>query len=937
MTAVTANEVGAVEVQRATLRIRKTGRRQSAEHPDGNRVLRIGGITMHLRQNNEMKPVVEMALAYLRGGSFTPQEIDACAKDLMRSKGNGFTYARRILHKLLHDPKEAQKARQSYTTEELAEVRERFALCTYKDKDLPLDRRLPTAFEILQFDGVKLDETASVESLGTASVETLGQAGSIYRQMWEYDLDRQNLHRSYDFFYVGYKKALDAPEKHRVALAWTGINAAYVLDKLAKERAARPSSLLPVGSLKKDAEEIRHTLIKNLTTIVDADLEKRGDNKEDRMPSSDLWWLLSTLGQAHYGLGKDEWEKAKEWFREARQLRLEEDIPTWQVEATSRRIVNSARVHDFDDDPTEVLKAFLGDKAPIVHTIQRGKMGLALSGGGFRASFFHLGVLARLAEQNLLKDVEVISCVSGGSVIGACYYLKLRRLLEKKSDQELDATDYVKLVQDLCGEFLEGIQENLRTRLLSNFGRNLKIVFNKNYTRTDCAGELFEELLFEKVDPDGHSKALRMRDLFISPKREGEEKEFHPRYDNFYRAHKVPILVLNASTLNTGHNWQFTTSWMGEPPGRIDSEIDANERLRRFYFSEIKHDKCKELTLGLAVAASACVPGVFDPVSLSKVYDKRVVRLVDGGVFDNQGIHALLEEDCDSLLISDASGQMNTKKKPEVGFLDVPLRTNEMLMQRVREVQFKELEARRKAGLLKVTFLHLKKDLDARPVSWTGCEEPIDTSAISGGHRKSGEDLTDYQINEGSQRLLADIRTDLDIFNEVEAYALMSNGYRMLQHYNSSEEKGKGKDNTIDWEFLRVTPFLKSADPNTEFSKIIGTASYKGLRFWRLKYPNLFKGKYKRILGSGGALLILLLIFLGIRSKFSLPIEFSLLIVVAGIVAGLATALVFSLSPKRIRDLLLGTFGMLWAKFHLRFIDHRYLERGTIERLEKRR
>ena len=736
---------------------------------------------MHLRQDKESKPWVDKALVYLRGGSFEPHEIVTCAADLMKSKGNGFTYARRILHKLLHDVEEAKKTRTTLSREELAAVREQYALCTYKDKDLPIDRRLNHALEILKFDGVELDETASVE--------TLGQAGSIYRQMWEYDLDRQNLHRSYDYFHLGYEKARKNPKEFRVALAWTGINAAYVLDKLAKERATEPSTLLPVEELKKEAQKIRHTLIDELTDVVTAELELRRSAK-GQMPVSDLWWLLSTLGQAHYALGKSEWEKAKDWFRAARQLKAEEEIPTWQVEATSKRIVNSARVHDFKDDATAVLKAFLGDQAQAVNTIQRGKMGLALSGGGFRASFFHLGVLARLAEQNQLKNVEVISCVSGGSVVGACYYLKLRRLLEEKTDQEIEAIDYVNLVRELWREFLDGIQENLRTQLLADFGSNLKVVFDKRYTRTHRAGELFEELLFGRVDPDGHSKALRMRELFISPKQEGDKKNFHPRYDNFYRNHKVPMLVLNASTLNTGHNWQFTTSWMGEPPGRIDSEIDANERLRRFYFTEINHNEYKELTLGLAVAASACVPGVFDPVSLDSIYDERVVRLVDGGVFDNQGIHALLEEDCDFVLISDASGQMNAQAKPADGFLDVPMRSNEMLMQRVREVQFKELEARSKAGLLKVTFVHLKKGLDVETVPWTGCEEPSDASAIMGRNPKLEEDLTDYQINTDNQRLLSNIRTDLDIFSEVEAYALMSSGYRMLQHYNPKKQPG---------------------------------------------------------------------------------------------------------------------------------------------------
>ena len=44
------------------------------------------------------------------------------------------------------------------------------------------------------------------------------------------------------------------------------------------------------------------------------------------------------------------------------------------------------------------------------------KIGLALSGGGFRATIYHLGVLARLAEQNRLEEVTFISTVSGGSL-----------------------------------------------------------------------------------------------------------------------------------------------------------------------------------------------------------------------------------------------------------------------------------------------------------------------------------------------------------------------------------------------------------------------------------------------------------------------------------------------------------------------------------------
>src|SRR5258705_13417197 len=42
--------------------------------------------------------------------------------------------------------------------------------------------------------------------------------------------------------------------------------------------------------------------------------------------------------------------------------------------------------------------------------------GLCLSGGGFRATLFHLGALRRLNELGLLSTMKKISSVSGGSI-----------------------------------------------------------------------------------------------------------------------------------------------------------------------------------------------------------------------------------------------------------------------------------------------------------------------------------------------------------------------------------------------------------------------------------------------------------------------------------------------------------------------------------------
>ena len=52
------------------------------------------------------------------------------------------------------------------------------------------------------------------------------------------------------------------------------------------------------------------------------------------------------------------------------------------------------------------------------------KIGLALSGGGYRATIYHLGTLRKLKELNLLDKVDIISTISGGSITGAYYGLK---------------------------------------------------------------------------------------------------------------------------------------------------------------------------------------------------------------------------------------------------------------------------------------------------------------------------------------------------------------------------------------------------------------------------------------------------------------------------------------------------------------------------------
>src|SRR5215216_724245 len=58
----------------------------------------------------------------------------------------------------------------------------------------------------------------------------------------------------------------------------------------------------------------------------------------------------------------------------------------------------------------------MSSSAPASSSSHEG-LGLALSGGGFRAMLFHLGVVWRLNEIGLLSTLTRISSVSGGSLL----------------------------------------------------------------------------------------------------------------------------------------------------------------------------------------------------------------------------------------------------------------------------------------------------------------------------------------------------------------------------------------------------------------------------------------------------------------------------------------------------------------------------------------
>ena len=300
-----------------------------------------------------------------------------------------------------------------------------------------------------------------------------------------------------------------------------------------------------------------------------------------------------------------------------------------------------------------------------------------------------------------------------------------------------------------------------------------------------------------------------LKDLKITPKgwAVATSGPFQPKYHNWRLEAKAPILILNATTLNTGHNWQFTTSFMGESPLSIDPEVDGNNRLRRLYYDDAPTEELKQFRLARAAGASACVPVLFEPIALDRLYPDKTIRLADGGVHDNQGVVGLLEQDCTVMLVSDASGSVGVEDAPDASELKVAVRSNDLLMARVRGAQYRDLKARLRSRVVRgLMFLHLRKDLDVDPIAWVGCKD-----GLAGPNRKPS---TSYGILKDIQKRLAAIRTDLDSFGEAEAFALMTSGYCMTDHV-FPESVGKLLVETHQgrepWEFLKIRDLLTGA------------------------------------------------------------------------------------------------------------------------------
>ena len=243
-----------------------------------------------------------------------------------------------------------------------------------------------------------------------------------------------------------------------------------------------------------------------------------------------------------------------------------------------------------------------------------GPIGLALSGGGYRAAGFHLGALRLLHSVGLLGDVVALSTVSGGTILGAAW---TKSLLDGQEFTEFD------------GEF-------------SAFLR-----------RTNVISEALDRLAATRSDSPPSSPSLiraaasiYAAEGFLGDRRLGEVLD-HP---------DLPLqeVIFNSTEFHTGVDFRFRRS--ANPRAIIGN---GNFPVPR--------QVAVQARLADVVAASSCFPSAFEPLVFPQDFRwpgefplerverelqassprravawKKGLPLMDGGVYDNQGLGSLL-------------------------------------------------------------------------------------------------------------------------------------------------------------------------------------------------------------------------------------------------------------------------------------------------------
>jgi NTE family protein len=296
------------------------------------------------------------------------------------------------------------------------------------------------------------------------------------------------------------------------------------------------------------------------------------------------------------------------------------------------------------------------------------RLGLSLSGGGYRATAFHLGTLKKLQAMNILQHAAVISTISGGSITGAYYCLN----------------------KDDHGKFQNSLYEKLQTKNVIT-----KVLLSWTFLQLIFVTIIFlvPAFYFLFTSPAWLFPILFLAFIFVLLKFQFNifpvSKRIEKIYDQFFYDKKTlgelpdaPVLVLGSTNLQTARAFSFSKKWMQDSTYQYMNP--------RIIF------KAAGFPIARAVMASSCVPFAFTPVKIDKRFfmieaDHQRVHpvLVDGGVYDNQGIHKIMQSGqyaCDIIIASDA-GSGSTGELKFSNTIALLMETVNVFMSRIKKVQ----------------------------------------------------------------------------------------------------------------------------------------------------------------------------------------------------------------------------------------------------------
>ncbi len=232
-------------------------------------------------------------------------------------------------------------------------------------------------------------------------------------------------------------------------------------------------------------------------------------------------------------------------------------------------------------------------------------IGLALSGGGFRAVLFHAGVLWRLNELGVLKKLSRISSVSGGSIASGLLAVRWNRL-------HFDASGYAtNFENEVAAPLRDFCSRNIDVASIA------AVALNPFKNAGEQVADEYREHLGMGVS------------LQVLP--------------------DEPRFVFNSTNYATGTSFRFSKPYAGD--------------YRIGLISNPKFD------LATAVACSSAFPPVLAPIEIDvdpqlfkqtegadlwpRSDFRRRLQLADGGVYDNLGLETVWGR-YDTLLVSDA-------------------------------------------------------------------------------------------------------------------------------------------------------------------------------------------------------------------------------------------------------------------------------------------